>query len=360
MNTNIEVSIILPVYNGMPLLQKACESILNQSFKNFELIIVNDGSTDNSHDYIISIKDERIVYIKQENKKLPGALNAGLKQCKGKYITWTSHDNFYNENAIQKMFDALENNKFADFVYSSHTIQYENNKTKLIRAQVRRPIDFILSFPGICCFMWTKKISDKIGLFDEELFGIEDLDYHIRILEINNNFLVIRDNLYTYTQNSKTLTYKLEKNNKYYELEKKLAQKMLLRHNGTHLDVRKLYPYINDCKNRKRALCISNYDLAISILKCKKKAFKEIFSENIYKYFELSFNYDNTFKASLINLIICMKKKNLNFDKYESEIKNLENIHLEDIHLEDIHLEDIHLENIIKKNNYYLKKNLII
>ena len=114
------ISCILPVYNGFPNLKISIDSILNQNFKFFELIIVNDGSTDETHNYLSSLNDERIIYIKKDNEKLPVALNTGIKMCRGKYITWTSHDNYYEKDAFMQFYTALEAYPEIDFVYSSH------------------------------------------------------------------------------------------------------------------------------------------------------------------------------------------------------------------------------------------------
>ena len=81
------VSIITPVYNGEQYLSEAIESALAQTYKNFELLIVNDGSTDNSEDIIRPfLKDSRVIYIEQKNAGVATARNTALKQARGKYI----------------------------------------------------------------------------------------------------------------------------------------------------------------------------------------------------------------------------------------------------------------------------------
>ena len=98
------VSIILPVYNGEQYLKQAIESVLNQTYTNFELIIVNDCSTDNTAVIIESFVriDTRIKVINnKENKKLPASLNIGHNIATGDYMTWTSHDNILKPNFIE-------------------------------------------------------------------------------------------------------------------------------------------------------------------------------------------------------------------------------------------------------------------
>jgi len=115
------VSVILPVYNGGDMLSEAIESCLRQTEKNFELIIVNDGSTDNTQDiieYYANI-DSRIKIIEQENKKLPTALSVGFAAAKGEFLTWISADNIMLPNALEVMKEELENDKDTAMVYTN-------------------------------------------------------------------------------------------------------------------------------------------------------------------------------------------------------------------------------------------------
>ena len=160
------ISIILPVLNGMPLLQKSIDSILNQSYKNFQLIIINDGSTDKTSQYLNSLSDSRIIIYEQQNQGLPQSLNIGLKMVTGEFITWTSHDNYYHTNALEFMRDALLKNKQSDFVYGGHRV-FGTSKRDVRGFQ--NPREFMFNFRGMACFMWRSYLTDKIGFFDENL-----------------------------------------------------------------------------------------------------------------------------------------------------------------------------------------------
>lgn len=98
----IELSVILPVFNGEQHLQKAIDSILNQTFSDFELIIINDGSSDRSLDIIKSYNDKRIVLIDQENKGLAKTLNVGLNIAKGTYIARMDADDIAYPDRFKK------------------------------------------------------------------------------------------------------------------------------------------------------------------------------------------------------------------------------------------------------------------
>ena len=100
-----KVSVVLPVYNGAKRVSKAIESVLSQSYTNLELIIVNDCSTDNTMEVLrgYADKDSRIkVYENEVNQKLPRTLNNGFSHVEGDYLTWTSDDNTYKLNAIER------------------------------------------------------------------------------------------------------------------------------------------------------------------------------------------------------------------------------------------------------------------
>ena len=85
-NEEIKISVLLPVYNGIEFLQEAIESICAQTEKRWKLIVINDGSSDGSADYLDSLEDERIVVVHQENAGLSAALNEGLKYCDTQYV----------------------------------------------------------------------------------------------------------------------------------------------------------------------------------------------------------------------------------------------------------------------------------
>ena len=104
------VSIILPVYNGEKLIREAIESVLTQSYRDFELIIINDGSEDDTGRILDKYQeqDKRITVIHQENRKLPASLSRGFNMAQGEFLTWTSHDNRLLPNFLEKMVQSLK------------------------------------------------------------------------------------------------------------------------------------------------------------------------------------------------------------------------------------------------------------
>ena len=116
-----KVSIILPVYKGANYLAQSIESVITQTYENWELIIVDDNSPDDSFQIAQTHakKDNRIkAYKNEKNLMLPGNLNAGFGHATGTYYTWTSHDNAYLPDALEKMVAYLEKTPACTLVYA--------------------------------------------------------------------------------------------------------------------------------------------------------------------------------------------------------------------------------------------------
>lgn len=207
------ISIILPVYNGELFLSEAIESCLNQSYQNFELIIVNDCSTDKSLNISKSYaaKDSRIIIIdNKENKKLPESLNIGHKKAVGEYITWTSDDNILKNNFLEALVASLKNNK-ADIVYSNYDIILADGSLKRIHNV--GPTEHLVFGNKIgASFLYKKEVFDKLNGFDDSLFLLEDYDFWLRA-SIRFKLFQIKDNLYQYRLHESSLTYKVFKDN---------------------------------------------------------------------------------------------------------------------------------------------------
>lgn len=137
------ISVVMPIYNGEKYLKEAIDSILGQSFTDFELIIINDASKDASEELILSYKDDRINYIKNPvNLGLIGSLNLGIDIAKGKYIARMDQDDVSKLNRFQLQYDFMEHNPDcillggqADIINSKHKLEYPI-KDEAIRAKL--------------------------------------------------------------------------------------------------------------------------------------------------------------------------------------------------------------------------------
>ena len=110
MNTNIEkqkVSIIMPVYNAGKYINRAIDSVINQSFQNWELLIINDGSTDDSEHKINEYSDKRIKYFQQINQGVSSARNQGLRHMNGGYFCFLDADDYLPSGSIESRYHKL-------------------------------------------------------------------------------------------------------------------------------------------------------------------------------------------------------------------------------------------------------------
>ena len=113
-----KVSVIIPLYNHEKYVREAVYSVLEQTFSDFELIIINDGSKDRSEEVIKSIQDKRIKYFYQENRGAHNTINRGIKLAKGEYITILNSDDVYHTNRFEEFLKILEDDNNISAVFS--------------------------------------------------------------------------------------------------------------------------------------------------------------------------------------------------------------------------------------------------
>jgi glycosyltransferase involved in cell wall biosynthesis len=203
------ISVVLPTYNGSKYIRSSIESCLNQSFRDFELIIVNDCSTDNTREIIeeYSKLDPRIKIIHNAaNKKLPLSLNAGFDVAKGKYHSWTSDDNYYSLDAFEELVRLLEQDPDVGFVYTDYTLIDDSGKITGNRTFG----DINKKFTGFqgssACFLYKEELYKKNNGYNPAAFLSEDYDFFIRSFLLTKTLYVNRYDLYYYREHSASLT----------------------------------------------------------------------------------------------------------------------------------------------------------
>lgn len=221
------ISIVLPVYNGEKYLKESINSVLEQTYKNWELLILDDCSTDSSpliaKEYVS--QDKRIHYYRNNNNlRLPSNLNKGFKLAKGDYLTWTSDDNRFKPTALEKMYYALKNNQNAQFVFAScRVINSEGMEIEYIMVDDKVKKQIVGHNVVGACFMYTRKAYEEVGEYDPEFTLVEDYDYWQRIYA-KFNAVVIKDILYDYRWHDNALTSTMKK-----DAFNKTLEKMLLK-----------------------------------------------------------------------------------------------------------------------------------
>ena len=179
------VSIVLPCYNGAEFLAQSIDSVVKQTFTDWELILVNDCSTDNSlaimREY--ADRDSRIRIINNEyNLKLPGTLNRGFREARGKYLTWTSHDNRMAPTMLEEFVQYLDNNPDKGLVTACYAAFSLKTGEKLYEVHHPDPQLYLPLYNCVCyAFMYRREVLDTVGEYDTTLFLVEDYDYWVRI-----------------------------------------------------------------------------------------------------------------------------------------------------------------------------------
>lgn len=215
MNNIPLVSVVIPVYNAENTIAETIESVIKQTFTDFELVIINDGSTDNSSGILYSFTDKRIRIIDIENSGASSARNLGIDNTCGKYISFIDSDDLWEESKIEKQLNALQINKDCEVVYS-WTMYIDENGDKL---HPIKPVDFtgdvykkmlINNFIGSGSNILAKRDAViSAGKFDSELTYAEEWDLFIR-LSINHNFAVIKEYLVYYRQSASSQSSSIE------------------------------------------------------------------------------------------------------------------------------------------------------
>ena len=209
MNKNPLVSIIIPAYNASNYLAEAIDSALAQTYSNIEIIVVNDGSEDNCKTREVAKSyGEKIRYIEKENGGSSSALNTGIKNMRGEWFSWLSHDDLYAPNKVQEQVDyinSLESKKVENNVLFSASVLIDANG-KVLYPFNEKQAKFIANvvnnlngnnallvaeltkytFHGCSCFV-HRDVFKEIGMFDESLRLLNDVELWYRIYTYGYN-----------------------------------------------------------------------------------------------------------------------------------------------------------------------------
>lgn len=176
------ISIVLPTHNGARYLSQSIQSCVEQTFRDWELILVDDASTDETPAIIREWlgRDARLRAIHlTENRKLPGALNTGFDVARGELFTWTSDDNWYRPQALERMQARLAERPDVDVVYGGQ--DYVDDNGERLYYKPATPLDqlFVDNVVG-ACFLYRREVQERLGGYDLTQFCVEDYDFWIR------------------------------------------------------------------------------------------------------------------------------------------------------------------------------------
>lgn len=187
MTSNPKVSIVIPVYNGSDYLKEAIDSALGQTSKDFEVIVVNDGSNDGGKtEAIAKSYGDKIRYFPKKNGGVASALNVGIKQMRGEWFAWLSHDDVFATNRLEEDLIVIENCPDAKIIFC--LIKIIDAKGEIIGEETY-PIQkvtncyeaLMLGGVDMCTMTIHKSCFDKTGLFNESNKTNQDVEMTLRL-----------------------------------------------------------------------------------------------------------------------------------------------------------------------------------
>jgi len=191
------VTVLMPVYNAEKYVGEAIESILNQTFTDFEFLIIDDGSTDDSAEIIRSYRDTRIRFVQnEENIKLIATLNKGINLSRGKYICRADADDINNLDRIERQVEFMERNPEYAACSSSIEIFYENNNKREIIIYEKETLEIRFKklyqnhFAHPASFIRKSIIEENNLRFDEKYLHSEDFFFFVKLSEIGEMHII--------------------------------------------------------------------------------------------------------------------------------------------------------------------------
>jgi len=187
---HVMVSVIVPTYNRPDMLTGAINSILNQTYQDFEIIVVNDAGKSVENIIKVLNKNSNITYLSHtKNRGMAAARNTGIKEAKGKYIAYLDDDDIFYPDHLETLVNFLENSEYKVAYTDAYRVHQENENGEYIVTKRDLPYSFdfnydqilVDNFIPILCLMHERSCLNEVGLFDEELSVLEDWDLLIRL-----------------------------------------------------------------------------------------------------------------------------------------------------------------------------------
>ena len=213
-----KITVAIPVYNCQSTLIRCLQSVINQTFKDFEILIINDGSTDNSEEICLEYlqKDKRIKYVRQENSGLACVRNFVLDKAKGEYLCFIDSDDYIDENALSVMYEKAEKEK-SDVVICGYFTENGNAVRKVTyEGKNRDKLDFIeLKAKDIIDPAWNKLYrtdflkSTNVKFPEGQYY--EDTFFNLSLIPFNPKITVLTECFYHYVLNMGSITRRYNK-----------------------------------------------------------------------------------------------------------------------------------------------------
>lgn len=261
-----KISAVIPVYNHQDFIADCIQSVLNQTYKDFEIIVIDDGSTDSTPEIIYGFGD-KVKYVRQQNRGVAAALNTAIRHSAGEYIAWLSSDDAFMPTKLNEQINFLNKNPDIDIVYTDF---YYIDSTGKIISTARSPYyedkrEFlcnmlISNFINGCSIMFKRTCIDKVGYFDENMKYHADGDMWFRMLK-HFKFGHIPKPLLRYRWHTSNLTHNFKETKSFF-----------------YIYYKKIFELYNVSDFFEKGTYISNAYLKIALILEKRRLYNMAFS----------------------------------------------------------------------------------
>ncbi|KYC40467.1 glycosyl transferase family A [Scytonema hofmannii PCC 7110] len=209
------ISVIIPAYNAEHTIRETIASVQNQTFSDFEIIVIDDQSRDRTLEVLHAIQDERLKVFSYENGGASVARNRGIDHATGEFIAFLDADDLWTPNKLERQIEALQKNPEAGVAYSWTYYFFKDEKSSYIEksncfeGNVYANLLVTNFLHNGSNPLVRRKAIDSVGLFDPNIRSVEDWDYWLR-LSAKWNFVLVREPQIIYRQHSQSVSENIE------------------------------------------------------------------------------------------------------------------------------------------------------
>lgn len=224
------ISVIIPTYNREKQIKRAIESVIRQTYGALEIIIVDDGSTDNTEDVVCQIEERKIKYVRQKNQGACVARNRGIKEASGDYIAFLDSDDEWVSNKLERQMSHI-NNVGSEVSVCNYVIE-NNNKTKVAMSNIHSEVftlNELLNYNYITtgAILIKRELLQKVGMFDEKMPRYQDWELALRIAR-KTEIPFLNEPLLIQHVQKESISRSTSKDKKFYALERMLEKNIEL------------------------------------------------------------------------------------------------------------------------------------
>ena len=210
----MNISVVIPTYNRVELLKRSIDSVINQTIKPFEIIIVDDGSNDGT-EAMVKKKYDSLKLIKQKNKGASAARNSGIKASSGEWICFLDSDDEWKNDKLEKQIIAVANNSDYKFFHSNEIWIKNGKRINQKKKHKKYGGDIFKKCLDMCrispsSVLIDKSIFEEIGFFNENLVVCEDYELWLRICDKYEVFFIDEPLIFKYGGHQGQLSYSID------------------------------------------------------------------------------------------------------------------------------------------------------